>query len=237
MSAKQYDPQQPVLSIHIPKCGGTSFEAVLKKWFSNKLLLHYWNSRKDKLPQKYDLSAGMCVHGHFERFRGSGVLDYYPQVTQWFTIVRDPFQHFVSHYFYIKKNREKLKKQPSMKHQRILADPNYDLKTHLESTHSYLLAHFPKDITMENYQQILTERYLYIGITEDLQNTVDQLAVILGFPSVKVPVKNESIRDEELSDSLEAEFRQKHPLEYAIYEFALNNYRNYSTTLHEFELT
>jgi hypothetical protein len=230
MSTKQYDPQQPVLSIHIPKCGGTSFESVLKKWFGDRLLLHYWNSREDKLPARYDLSAGMCVHGHFERFRGSGVLDYYPEVTQWFTIVRDPLQHFLSHYFYIKKNRNTLKKQPSMKQQRILADPYYNLKTHLESERSYMLAHFPQDITLENYQEILTERYLYIGITEDLQTSVNQLAGILGFPSVRVRRKNESKRDEALPDGIETEFRQNHLLEYAIYEFALNNYRDYSST-------
>src|SRR5262245_8731415 len=99
---KLYDPEKPLISLHIPKCGGTSFRAVLQHWFGPNLYRHCFYERLTKPPRKYDLEGGMCIHGHFNRKRQIGVSDYYPEVDQFITILRDPFEMTVSRYFYAK---------------------------------------------------------------------------------------------------------------------------------------
>jgi hypothetical protein len=165
-----------------------------------------------------------CIHGHFNRERGLGVQDHYPEVDQFITILRDPLEIHLSNYFYLKK----LKENAFSDGQRIemAVDPAYDLKRYLEeSKKSFMLLHFPRELTMDNYREILSRHFVYIGITEDLQTSVDQLATKLGFPSVEVPVVNVSPRSEETPDGAREEFIHNNHLEYLVYEYALEQYR------------
>ncbi len=95
---KKYNNEKPLISIHIPKCGGSSFKEVLQKWFIGGFYSHYFNEKSNKMPQKYVLSAGICVHGHFNKARGFGIKDYYPEVDQFITFLRDPFEITTSDY-------------------------------------------------------------------------------------------------------------------------------------------
>src|SRR5215468_759555 len=100
---RPYNKDKPLISLHIPKCGGSSFHAVLERWFGMGLYLHYFRGPlNEERPRKYELKSGTCVHGHFSRRRKTGVLDYYPEAEQFIIIVRDPFEMAVSYYFYAK---------------------------------------------------------------------------------------------------------------------------------------
>lgn len=80
-TVKKYDKEKPVISIHIPKCGGSSVRRVLKKWYKRKLYLHYFNEPKRKMPKKYNLKSlfgrnykrGICIHGHYNKVTGFGI--------------------------------------------------------------------------------------------------------------------------------------------------------------------
>ncbi|MBI3796453.1 MAG: sulfotransferase family 2 domain-containing protein [Deltaproteobacteria bacterium] len=100
---KPYDREKPLISIHVPKCAGGSFGVVLQSWFGPNLCPHYPNWELRQTPPRYDLKEGICIHGHFNSFKGVGVLDYYPQVEQFITILRDPFEMAVSFYFFRKR--------------------------------------------------------------------------------------------------------------------------------------
>jgi len=84
-----YKFSKTLISIHIPKTGGTSFKDVLYTWFGKNLFFHYYNEREGIMPVKYELLPGICIHGHFNRKRNFGVQDYYPEATQFITILRD----------------------------------------------------------------------------------------------------------------------------------------------------
>lgn len=86
-SRMSYNPEKPLISGHFPKCAGTSFNRVLRKWFGRKLLRHYVDEKTGRMPKRYSLYGGMftkrpkvglCIHGHFNRERGTGVDAYYP---------------------------------------------------------------------------------------------------------------------------------------------------------------
>jgi hypothetical protein len=77
---------------------------------------------------------------------------------------------------------------------------------------------------MENYREILEERFIYIGITEDIQTSVDRLADKLGRAQSSIPVKNISEYSEEIPQGARDKFMEENPLEYAIYNYAREKY-------------
>ena len=227
-----YNPEYPLISIHIPKCAGTSFYNVLKKWFGRKLLRHYHNEKFNRPPKKHKLTAFLskkfkyqiCIHGHFNNKRGNGVSDYYPEVNQYITILRDPFEIHLSNYFYVKKLGKKAFRDG--KHHEII-EKNLSLQQYLSySNRSFYLSFLPQKISIDNYNQILDERFVYIGITEDLQASVNSLSEKLGFSTVSLPVKNISQRTEDVTEDMRNKFIQNNPLEMAIYEYALARYKD-----------
>lgn len=228
---KQYDGEKPLISIHIPKCGGTSFMAVLRSWFGKNLYIHYFEERRNKMPRRHNLKSGLferrfkkgiCIHGHFNKKRGFGVRDYYPEVDQFITVLRDPFEMALSNYFFVKKQGDSRFRDGKILR---MEDQYQNLNDYLRGYRSYLLYHMPSEITMENYKEILERDFVYIGLLEDFQTSVNMLAKKLGFPEVNVDLENISSRDEEVSRKIEEEFISNHQLEYAIYDFALRNYK------------
>lgn len=108
-----YDPGKPLISLHVPKCAGTSFVEVLQFWFKEDLYLNYHDEKNNLEPEKYDLffhdnvrEKKICLHGHFNNARGNSALLYYPQVDQFITILRHPFDVHLSTYFYVRREAE-----------------------------------------------------------------------------------------------------------------------------------
>lgn len=232
-----YNPNEPLISIHIPKCAGSSVSSVLKQWFKKNYLRHYHNEKTNTPPKKHKLEEGffrkrqrygLCIHGHFNNNRGNGVRAYYPGISQFITVMRNPFDLHLSTYFYVK--REALSNRRgalrSGKPHPIIAN-EWNLEQFLENNkHSYILNFLPPEITQDNYEKILSNQFLYIGITEQLQNTVDKLADILGFQTFSVPENNVSKWTETIPKGAREEFERNNQLEFAIYKYAQEQWEN-----------
>jgi len=78
---------------------------------------------------------------------------------------------------------------------------------------------------MENYRDVLGSEFIYMGIVEDIQVSVDVLADKLGFQTVKIPKNNVSTHLEKIPAGAREKFMSEHPVEYAIYNHALENYK------------
>ena len=222
-SVRSYDPRLPLYSLHVPKCAGTSFKHVLETWFGDRLALHYTDERQNTPPAHHKLGPGMCVHGHFNRRRGTGIADYYPTATQFITILRDPFDTALSNFFYIKTLGSDSFR--SGRPHPVAAD-TWDVSRYFaERPRSRLLDYFPFEVTPESWRTLIEEHFVYVGIAEDLQGSVDALAQPLGFPSVPVPVVNRSAHSEEVSEELRRTFAAANPLAYELYGFAKATYR------------
>ncbi|MFC1778432.1 sulfotransferase family 2 domain-containing protein [Pseudomonadota bacterium] len=228
---KQYNPNKPLFSIHIPKCAGTSFSNILKAWFKKGYYRHSYNEKRNTPPQKHNLYKGfftktlrpkICIHGHFNNKRGTGVQDYYPEANQFITIFRDPFHLHVSTYFYVKQ-QEKTKSSGAYRFGKphpIIAN-NWNLEDYLNvKPKSYICNFLPPSITLDNYRHILKEQFLFIGIAEELQRSVDALSRILQFESKLVPMVNVSNWKEQVPDGIRETFVDNNPLEMAIYAYA-----------------
>lgn len=221
---QSYDKEKPLISLHIPKCGGQTFLQVLSNWFGQEnFYLHYFDEERNTLPAKHPLRKGICIHGHFDRAVKTAAQDYYPEVDQFITILRDPFDVAVSNYFYRKSIGTAWGSKDNRRFQDVYPDIRSYMHAYITDTNFYL-ANLSFDLTMENYEEIFEKYFIYIGIVEDMQTTVDILADKLGFQSFKIGNINRSKHDEEIPSELIEKFISSRPLEYAIYQYALKRH-------------
>lgn len=203
--------------------------ALLEHWFGQGYLEHYADEKRDTAPLKHDLAGlgvnPICVHGHFNYRLKHGPDVYYPDVTQFISIVREPFDLHLSNYFYAKRV---LSKGPLYRKGIPRDEAEFEsLEAFLgKRNRSYLPLYFPQDLTVENCHDLLSERYLYIGVMEDLDYSVGALATILGFVNPGAAHSNIAERNEDVPNHLRERFIEANPLAYAIYDFAQSTYRS-----------
>jgi hypothetical protein len=218
---RAYDPGKALISIHIPKSAGTSFTKILRNWFGRDLHLHYFDEANNAKPQKVPLKAGMCIHGHFNKHRGFGVWDYYPNAEQFVTVLREPLELHLSNYFYIKKNA---RQDRYFRNGSLQNCPWENIDDYLNSTSSFFLFHFPWEISYDNFKEIIERHFVNLGCTEHLQEFVNRLAITLGKKAIKVAKENVSERDENPSPAAIREWKERHWLEYQLYEYVKAKY-------------
>ncbi|MBN1917245.1 MAG: sulfotransferase family 2 domain-containing protein [Verrucomicrobia bacterium] len=224
---RTYDSRHPLISIHLPKSGGTTFRKALETWFPHRLHYHYFVEKNRARPTRIRLRRGflglrqrhgMCIHGFFNRNRGTGVFDYYPGARQFITIMRDPLQQHLSHYFYLRNKCARGEHyfkgvQVEFKY----AGPD----DYLDREEAYILRYLPWEMTLENFKRLIDEHFVFVGITEKMQESVDALADRLGKPRVELERRNVTPRDDGASPEAIARFKERHQLEYALYNYAL----------------
>jgi len=224
---KQYSKEKPLIAIHVPKTGGTSFRKILEQWFGRNLYLHYYDPANAVKPKKVRLKKRfsnkfretICIYGHFpNRIKGLGIKSHYPEVDQFITILRDPFERAVSSYFH--------KKSTNVEQWKDKLDFEVgDLANYLSTIGNNSLNHFPFEIKSDDYQELIIKNFIHIGITEDMDTSVKLIAKKLGFePPKSIEFLNNSNRAQKIPYELKQAFMDKHQMEYAVYDFAKENF-------------
>jgi hypothetical protein len=206
VETRRYDPGRPLIFIHVPKTGGNSLKQVFLRWFPG-LLLHYYDERASRPPERRSLGPGDVVYGHFNRLRGFGVQDYYPQVDQFITVLREPFEMAVSNYYFLKRTSRDWKRPPDVG---VLED--------IVSRPLNMLNHFPLTVTEANYREVV-DSFLYVGVTEAMDRSLQDMARVLGRELIAPGHTNRSERDRDVRD-LRRAFEDNHALEYRVYRRA-----------------
>ncbi len=86
-----------LISVHIPKCGGITFEHVLRRMFGRRRLWLYYGadpSRDDSRPDRQIPAGTVCIHGHFP----SDAFDEFVPQPDLVTWLRHPVERVVSNY-------------------------------------------------------------------------------------------------------------------------------------------
>lgn len=226
---KTYDKTKPLISIHIPKAGGSTFQGILKKWFGPGLYFHYFNEIENKMPETHELRPGICIHGHFNKRRDFGIEHYYPEAGQFITFLRDPFEIVISRYFFEKKRERIARSFRDGKPLDLQDDINEYLEAeiHKENYHPNILDYMPVEITLDNYKEVIDDYFIYIGVMEDYQFSIDRLAAKLGFSSLPVEHLNKSERFMDYSPVYREKFIEHHPVEWAFYDYVSAHYKRW----------
>ena len=222
---RDYDPTLLLIALHVPKTAGISVREVFGTWFGDGLLLHYSNGATGELPARHDLAAmhsssrPVAVFGHFNRKRGFGSEHYYPDAAQFVTILRDPFERIVSGYFYSRKHGAGWKDQSRV--------PMGDLREFVLTADASMLNHFPCEVTLENYKELIETRFVEIGVVEHLDESMSRIAQKLGkaYTSGSLNRLNTTERHLPIPYDLREEFAEKRPLDHVVYNYVLARFR------------
>lgn len=217
---------------HIPKCGGTSFNLILRNWFylkkdyspheiifrDEKRLEEEFEKFENFSPDLKTLKPWVILAGHYHnsRFRLSRRFPdiYENQKVKLITFVRDPLSHHLSMYKFGKKKGHDFVKGLSLSDY-LKKDSNF-LATTLECT-------------LENYKSRI-DGYFFAGIVEEYEESLKQLSSKLGKAMVeKIPIENQT-NSNTLYVSLSEEeinlFKESNKLDYLIYDYCLTKLQN-----------
>ena len=221
----KYNPTKPLLFIHTPKTAGTFVRNLLKLWFPADNLYTCYDPcsllkiQADVLKEQKPNSV---LYGHIS----SIIPGWDNQVV---TIVREPFARAVSEYFHRK--RKKTLWQVSIRYK---SNTGFKIR-HPENLIDYLTnaapaiwprRYFRERINLTNYKKYIDSRFLFIGVTEHLNESLIKLANILSkyyHPTLLRQV-NVGSYDEEIPTSLRETFKEKLKLDYAVYEYVLSKF-------------
>jgi len=216
---RDFDPAAPLIFIHVPKTAGQSVKRIFTDWYLDRIHFHYFDESMGRMPERIDLAsegnrrAPPVLYGHFNRLRGFGVEQYYPEVRQFVTILRDPFDMHVSRYHYTRREVHKWKLGSDI--------GDAGLAEHLEQGHLNMLEHFPRPVTTDNFKDIIEEYFVEIGCFEDLRNSLERIAARLGHApgSFELPHLNASKEMAVIPPGARERFRDRWPLEFEVYDY------------------
>lgn len=219
---QKYNIDQPLIFIHIPKTAGTATRQIFEKWFKEGFYLHYYKEKLCEMPIHHDLknhskNQPQIIYGHFNRRRNFGVEDYYPEVNQFITILRDPLDRLISNFFYIKKVAHGWNKY---------SEPlDADLTNYVRNNKSVMLNYFPREVTSDNYKEIIDKYFIEIGVYEELDLSMTHIAKALDKPYLSEMLEriNATGRDQFISDQLKDIFIENNQLEYTVYNYVKYN--------------
>lgn len=174
-----------IISVHIPKTGGSSFKTLLMETSKNRVFVDnedrplagdYSERRLRNFPddferckQVYELmqkngDSRIFIHGHFVATKYGHI---FPQAKKivWF---RDPVERLASHYYY-------WQREPDMKNDLCVRMVQDNLS----------LEEFACLVPMKNiYKRFLTdlsiERFDFVGITEEYEKSISLFSKIFG---------------------------------------------------------
>ena len=132
------------------------------------------------------------------------------------TILRDPLEMMASTYFYILRASENWKDQRRV--------PQGTLDEYLSNETLNMLGQFPRPVTEQNYRDIINDYFIDVGVTERLEGSLYRIASKLGknFEAVDLPHTNSSPRSFKPSPHAVQAFKERHRLEYLVYDYVLN---------------
>lgn len=228
-----YNSNFPLIYIHVPKCAGTSVAKQFKIWFGLKLYFSYFNENKGKKPNRVRLykllsksyRSNLCIYGHFNSNRGFGVKDIYPELNQYVSILRNPTDVIISNFYYLQKT------STNWKDKSRVPSSNLSIYEYAKSCELNYLNHFPPGITLDNFKEFIQSNFLFIGIAEELEISLNILSQIIGkkkpdkIDTLNVTKRDDSIDVVEINDIL----RKRFILEYLVYDYVKESLNTYDS--------
>jgi len=216
----RYDASQPLIALHIPKTGGTSLRHVLEQWFDPSHLQLYYPADPLFAHAPAAGGPGSCIYGHFNALRGAAARALYPEARQYMAFFREPYLRFVSQWYHLNAQKQSgalipaLDDAPSF--ERWLQQRAEDQRRG-RNAYSFIW-HLPWQPGQDKIAAVLDEHFVFLGLTERMDESVAGLAVVLGRQAVAPPHLNAVARAGTEFPQWRRLFEQNFADEMAVYE-------------------
>ena len=212
---REYNRSEGLLSLHVPKTGGTSFRRVLRKWFKNRCLFFYPERNIGDLG--HQLLPNGCVHGHFNRQLGFGLESIFTANQQMITFLRDPVEQHKSLYRF---KMQMLQSGVSSWDWKAKGVPR-GIDHFFEEYEPTALLHLPTGLTANSYKRVISENFIHIGVLEQKEESMKIIAEKLGEKYLPLPHLNKGLyRDLQPSKKSVQKFCDQNDLLLQLYSFA-----------------
>ena len=224
MQSRNYNPKKPIVVANVCPEAHELLRPVLDQWFGDAHRPIEIDETADPGELIRTVTRGngkwkksvKCVSAVFDQRVAMGVPDCLPAKHQLVTFVGDPFTLVVAEY------RRQLQ-QPNFWHrgQQVEFSQCFPtLDSYLERYPDWLYGRLPQNLTLANLSQKLGRDFLFVGVLESLQESVNQLAKIIDQPTVELTAVWGAGDTTVGSESQRQKFYAQYPRPKAIYDFA-----------------
>ncbi|WP_296700426.1 sulfotransferase family 2 domain-containing protein [Algoriphagus sp.] len=177
---------KPILFDHLPKCGGTTINWYLESVFPRRFVYEISGENPLEAVEKFkDLPKGIrlkskVIYGHL----ANELIDYANPESLVVTVLRDPVSRIVSHYHYVKANKNHYLHH-KIKEGKIRLD-NYCYQNLSSELENWYVSHFSKmsisqinrdpDKAIKLALKNIKDKYHIIGFQDDITSFVNELA-------------------------------------------------------------
>jgi hypothetical protein len=213
-----------LISVHIPKCAGTSFATVLDRIYGKTLLgdqvdqpmdperpfqknFAAWKEEQDRKPAPPGVRA---IHGHF----WAGKYDRQAPNARRVTWLRHPIKRLLSHYYFWMSKPE----LPHSLHKHVVQNKLSFLEfAELPQVRNIMHDIFLRDRSLEEFE--------FVGIQEHFAEDLDSLCRHMKWPKQEMPQERPTVHKDYKPNALDADAEKKlrawNEADLEIYETAL----------------
>jgi hypothetical protein len=224
MKSQNYNPKTPVIVSHVCPRAHELIKPVLDHWFGDghrEIVIDEFTDAGE-IVRSLTRGSGKwkksvkCVSAVFDQSFSMGVPECLPADHQLVSFVCDPFTLAVDEY-------QRQSQQSDFWHrgQRIEFSQRFPtLDAFLDRYPNWLYDRLPQNLTLANLSEKMGDEFLFVGVLETLQESVDQLAQTIGQPTMKLTTSWNDGETVVGSESQRQKFYAHYPRPKAIYDFA-----------------
>ena len=223
--------EQAVIFVHIPKAAGTTLRKIIERQYKPTAIFTVQESIEEfkKLPEA-QRTAIRCLMGHM-RF---GAHELLPRVSIYITVLRDPLDRVISHYYYVLRSPDNVLHNDVVSKSMSLKDfvcsgmtpelDNGQTRRLSGVGHSIGFGQCSTELLV-SAKRNLREQFAVVGLAERFDETLILLKRALGW-RVPLYVKENVTRNrpprEEISDDILAVMEKYNKLDIELYRYAQN---------------
>ncbi|KYQ92747.1 putative cell number regulator [Tieghemostelium lacteum] len=223
----------PHIFIHIPKTGGSSLGSIVKRNYNKGHFQHHWAHPKvDVLKDivKLDGIFGHIKYGlhfYFEKENNTRVpvLESNLNKYSYMTMLREPVDRVISHYYYHRQNRKDPGHALAMKNslkEWLAASPAAN------NDQARMICGFGYDFNGNNITEELAEHHLrytykYVGLTERFPESIVMLSHYTGYQSIrytKINSGRQRVSVSEIPQDIIDEIKERNQIDIKLYAIA-----------------
>lgn len=181
-----------LISVHIPKTGGTSFAKILEKVYAEALHFDYpW------APIEPSLGLRGCIHGHFSATKYAEMAGSLGPRAAMITWLRDPVERAISTYYFLRD----LDVTPQK------AQPPWEVDAKTLSMHDFFLRGHARNEMVRQLCAAPIENFAFVGITERFEESMRRFSNIMGIEIDTSDLPRERRNEGRRSEHYEADQR------------------------------